>query len=309
MFFNGQKRETDMNMESASEDKAILKIPGWDFVGFQEGCTIYTPWYSIERKFIKSKAGFEIHDNMHFFSAELSAKEHNTDKFSMHIGDVYECAASGKVEVVKLTPQDTWEKRFKDYTPAKAKELMEVSGPKFVTAARHAAHVTDNILQQDPKSKDALIQRLRALRYVGYKNEAIDKTEYLDISDAILRVLSTDYPQDPAVQIQKVWSAYFRKNKQEMALQFQKFYPIAPKNYDLYKLGAQVAETLDKPDAALGSFLKALEMAKNALRKKFGRRGSWLKLCSIKEKWRKGFLTTDKQSPMIAPMHGLEETL
>ncbi|KYG70084.1 hypothetical protein AZI85_15465 [Bdellovibrio bacteriovorus] len=266
--FNRTKRITDMYTEGASEDNTVLKVDGYDFVGFQEGCTILTPWFTVERAFIKTQTGFEVRDQSKFFDAELKAEDINSDKFSTHLSDIfYDCAATQTVEVVKLQPGQSLSTRLKDYSAKKAKELMEVSGPTSITSARHAYHITENLLSQNPKDKDALIQKLRAIRRVGYKSNLIDSKEYYQASDSILKVLLADYPNDTTVLTQRVWSAYFQKNPVDMTIHFQKLYPLAPKNYEFYTLGGAIAEEMKRNEVALGSYLKAFQLAENPRQK------------------------------------------
>lgn len=257
----GRDRVTDMSMGTPSREKAVLRVSGYDFVDYPEGCTILTPWFVMRRTFLKTEGGFEVHDDSHFIPTEISAADINSEKFRMSVGDIFACAETQSLEVRKLDTGETLAVRMKDYTPQKANEFMDVTGPGSIAATRKALHVADNLLHGGSRDKDLLIVKLRALRWVGYKHNGIDKTEYLKDSDAILNVLYADYPNDQAVLRQKVWSALFREDRSDMLTQFQKLYQVADKNYLFYELGGKVAEKLEKLDAALGSYLKSLNVA------------------------------------------------
>lgn len=256
-------RATDLNIQSLSQEKVVLQVNGYDFVDHPHGCTIHSPWFTLQRTFVKTKTGFEVRDFVSFRMVEIPAEDLNTDKFKLSVGDVMECAGTQSVEVKKLQDGDTWEKRIGEYNSAKVAKLMKASGPGTVDASRTALHIIDNILSWDPKNKEMLITKVRSLRRVGYKSNLIDASEYYAEGKAILAVLSADYPSDPQVLWQKTWSSWFDKNNSEMISNFQKYHGVAPKNYDFYNLGGNVAERLEKSDAALGAYIKALEFAQD----------------------------------------------
>ncbi len=257
----GDRRVTDMNMESTFSERTTLNINGYDFVGFQKGCTILSPWFTVRRKFIKIQEGFQVQDVVDFKKVELSAKDINSDKFQMSVGDVESCAITQAVEIRKLDISDGFSDRLKDYTIQKAKDEYEISGPKSIDGARNALHIVEQILSKEPKDKEARILKAKAVRMVGYKNNSIDLIEYWAESDEILTALEKEFPQDPQMLIQKSWLGYLRKNQVDMMSYFKKAYAVSPKNWSLYNLGAEISERMEKYDAALKSHAKALELA------------------------------------------------
>ncbi|MFV8259139.1 DUF3857 domain-containing protein [Bdellovibrio bacteriovorus] len=259
----GTRRVTDLNIEARSSEETVLVVSGFDFVGFPEGCTVITPWFALYRTFIKTKSGFEVRDVSFFRSVEIPVNDVNSDKFKMAVQDVYECAGTQAVEVKKLEPLDTWEARTKGYTPSVARELVDKRGPGMVSAARQALHIVNNILSEQPKNKEAMIEKIRAIRWVGYKSNAVDGREYHMYSDAFLAALSVEHPSDSEVLRQRTWSAWFAKDNARLTENFHKYHAVAAKNFNFYNLGGNVAERLGKQDAALGAYLKALELAEN----------------------------------------------
>ncbi|MFV8250147.1 DUF3857 domain-containing protein [Bdellovibrio bacteriovorus] len=261
LMLAGSKRVTDVNIEALSTETASLSVPGFDIVDFPVGCTIYTPWFSLQRTFIKTKTGFEVRDFSQFKTVEISAADVNSDKFKMAVHDVFECTNTQQVEIKKIDAADTWESRTKEYTPAKAKKFVDTMGPGMVEAARRGLHIVDNLLAENPKNKEAMLEKVRALRWVGYKSNDVDGSEYHNLSNAVLSMVAAEHPADPEVLRQKTWSAWYAKNNSELAANFQKYHAVAAKNFDFYNLGGNVAERLGKKDAALGAYLKALEFA------------------------------------------------
>lgn len=263
----GVKRVTDMNLEGTFFEKSVVRVKGYDFIGFKEGCTILSPWFTIRRKFLKDQDGFQVHDLVELKKIEVPAGDVNSDKFQMSVGDIAECAGTQAVEIRKLDLNETLASRLKEYTYEKAKSEYDISGPKSITGARNALHIAEQILSKDIKNKDALVLKARAIRKVGYKNESIDRSEYFDESDVILADLENKFPQDPQVLMQKAWGGYHRNNQNEMMTYFKKAFAVSGRNWELYNLGANISEKLGKTDAALGSYAKALELAQTSSEK------------------------------------------
>jgi tetratricopeptide (TPR) repeat protein/predicted transglutaminase-like cysteine proteinase len=263
-FFDiaNKNRVTDAYMGGQVKETSIITVKGYDFVGFPEGCTILSPWFVVQRNFIKTDDGFKVLDDFSFLKNTITAKDIKSDKFSMTVGDIAGCAGTQSVEVRALVPDEKLATRLKDYNLQKAKEKFDIGGPGSIEGAREAYHIVENLLQTKPKDKDLLILKARAVRRVGYKNENIDRGEYFTAAENILNVLAVDYPNDGVVWMQKTWGSYFRKDKAEMSKNFQKAYSFATKDYDFYNLGAQVSERLGNRDAAKGAYLKAFGLAK-----------------------------------------------
>ncbi|MEN0059390.1 MAG: DUF3857 domain-containing protein [Bdellovibrio sp.] len=258
-------RVTDINLQSAFSEKSILRVKGYDFVGLQEGCTIITPWFQVHRSFFKTPDGFEIHDDIFSPIIELSARDANSEKFQMFLGDISSCASTQAVEIVKLNPGETLPQRLKAYTLAEAIKHNKTPGPLSISGAAKALHISNQLLSQDAQNKDLLLVKAQALRRVGYKHSEIDLLEYFNSSEAIVDDLLKRHPQDPQVWQQKTYNAYFKKNYADMSGFFKKTYALSPKNFDLYKLGGDVAKSLGHYNAAIGSYNKALSLAQDNL--------------------------------------------
>lgn len=255
------KRVTDVSVDVMYDVDSTIKFKGYDFVGLKSGCTILTPWFELRRSFFKNIDGFEVQDHVELKTNAISKNDINSDKFSMAVGDIEECAETQTVEVKKIEGQ-TLEARLAEYSLLKAQEKFDSPGPASISGSREALHIVDQMLLTKPKEKELLILKARSLRRVGYKSEMVDRSEYLDAADAILNVLNADYPNDPKILIQKTYSSYYRKDNARMAQDFQKAFSVSPKNYELYILGGTVAERMRNYRAALGSYSKAYTFAK-----------------------------------------------
>ncbi|MNK97539.1 hypothetical protein D3C87_1178800 [compost metagenome] len=262
LSLGGKNRITDANIGGNLQDKTILRVKGYDFVGYPEGCTILTPWFNAYRKFIKTEQGFEIQDQVRYIKTRIPASDINTDKFQMAVGDIYDCAKSQSVEVKPIKPGETLVSRMAPYSLALAKEKYDSPGPKSISGSREALHVVENLLVNNPKDKDLLLLKAKTFRMVGYKSNMVDNSDYLDAGDAILNVLVVDYPKDGEVWIQKTWNSFRRKDKAEMTKNFQSAFLHSEKNYSFYILGGNVSERLNNLEAAKGSYLKAVNLAK-----------------------------------------------
>jgi len=257
----GSRRVTDANLEAMFEEKTSVRVKGYDFVGYNEGCTILTPWFTLTRKLFKEDDGFRIDEHLEFKKTVVIADDANSDKFQMAVVDVRDSNDLASIEVKKIPTGETLQARLKDYTFEKAKAALDVSGPKSILNSRYALHIAEQLLQNEPTSKNLLIAKARALRRVGYKHNQVDATEYYDESDATLAILEKDQPQDPELLQQKTWSWVLRKDKKMMATAFSKAWAGSAKNHDLYYLGANVAEKMENYKASLGSYTKAYELA------------------------------------------------
>lgn len=254
-------RVTDLNMESGFVENGVIRVLGYDFVGYKVGCTILTPWFDVKRKFLKIEKGFEVHDFVVLKKVEISSSDINSDKFQMALDDIGECAVTQAVEVRKMEPNEEMATRLKDYSIEKMVELSKVRGPSSINSSREALHIAEQILSVDRDSKQAMLSKVRALRMVGYKNNSVDDLEYDIESDLELNRLSNLLPNDPDVLIQKTYSAYNRKMNEEMLKAFAKAYVSSPKNFDLYYLGGKVSGRVGNHQAALKSFFKAHSLA------------------------------------------------
>ena len=257
----GSRRVTDVNLETMFEEKTSVRVKGYDFVGYNEGCTILTPWFTLTRKLFKEDEGFRVDEHLEFKKTALTAEDANSDKFQMAVGDVRDCNDLASIEVQKIPTGETLQTRLKDYTFEKAKAALDVSGPKSILNSRYALHIAEQLLQKEPENKNLLIAKARALRRVGYKNNLVDSTEYYDESDATLAILEKSQPQDPELLQQKTWSWLLRKDKKMMVTAFSKAWAGSAKNHDLYYLGGQVAEEMENYKASLGSYTKAYDLA------------------------------------------------
>lgn len=261
------QRKTAINMQSLGSQRSKTRVHGYDLADFTQGCTILTPWFDVQRRFLKISDGFEVQDEVDFKKTEISAKDVNSDKLQMALSDAYECIRSADIEVVKLSPSAKMTDRLKKYTYAVAKENFNKPGPQSIEGSRMAVHILDQILTNDPKNKNALILKARALRRVGYKSERVDRTEYLDKADSILDQLLVTYPNDPELARQKTWSAYYRHDSETMKKNFQRAYALSAKDYDLFILGGSVCERMKNLPVALGSYSKARDLAKTPAEK------------------------------------------
>lgn len=264
----GEKgRVTDANLGGNVQDKTILRVKGYDFVGYPEGCTIITPWFNASRKFIKIDQGFEILDHVRFLKNTITASDINTDKFQMALGDIYDCSKTQAVEVRQIKADETLVSRMAPYTFALAKEKYETQGPKSISGARESLHIIENLLVSSPKDKALLLLKAKTFRMVGYKSNRVDNSDYIDAGESILNVLVVDYPKDGEVWIQKTWNAFKRKDKAEIIKNFQNAHLFSEKNYSFYILGGTISEHLNNLDAAKGSYLKAVNLAKTPVEK------------------------------------------
>lgn len=263
----GNRRVTDVNLESMFEEKNSTRVKGYDFVGYNEGCTILTPWFTLRRKLIKEDDGFRIDEHLEFKKTALTAEDANSDKFQMAVGDVRDCNDIASIEVKKIPTGETLQTRLKDYTFEKIKAALDVWGPKSILNSRYALHIAEQLLQKEPNNKNLLIAKARALRRVGYKNNMVDATEYYDESDVTLAIVEKDQPQDQELLQQKTWSWLLRKDKQKMSEAFSKAWAGSAKNHELYYLGGQVAKEMENYKASLGSYTKAYDLAKTNLQK------------------------------------------
>ncbi|WP_413587390.1 DUF3857 domain-containing protein [Bdellovibrio sp. HCB274] len=256
-------RVTPANLLGRFSESTVTHVNGYDFVGYELGCNILTPWYRITREFIKEEKGFKVVDEVVFDKVQVSSEELNSDKFQYMLGSLAECMKSSVVKITPLAAADTLQSRLDKYTVQIALDKLALGGPKSIQGAREAFHITGQILSQDSENKDALLVRAQAVRRVNYINNSIDDSEYINESARILDVVETRHPQDPKVLQQKTWVAVYRNDKEKISGLFNQAYKTSPKDYDLYKLGGRVLEDLKQIQAAIGSYTKAFELARN----------------------------------------------
>ncbi|MEK2690524.1 DUF3857 domain-containing protein [Bdellovibrio sp. GT3] len=262
MALNGY-RVTPATLIGRFSESTVTHITGYDFVGYELGCNILTPWYRITRDFIKEDKGFKVVDEVTFEQVQVSADDLNSEKFQYMLGSLADCMESSIVKITPLAPADTLQGRLDKYTVQIAEDKMAVGGPKSIDGAREAYHIAGQILSKEPENKEALLIRARAVRRVNYFNNSIDSSEYLNESAKILDALELRYPQDPKVLQQKTWVAVYRNDKEKISGLFNQAYKTSQKDYELYKLGGRVLEDMKQTQAAIGSYTKAFELAKN----------------------------------------------
>jgi tetratricopeptide (TPR) repeat protein len=256
-------RVTDANLIARYSEKSITHVKGFDFVGYQEGCSIYTPWYTISRDFIKEDGGFKIVDDISFNEVRISAKDLNSDKFQYLTSDIPECFKGRQVLINPIAPAATLQSRLDDYSIIKANEKLDIGGPKSIQGAHDAYHIANQLLDRDPENKDALLVKARALRRINYIHNGVDRKEYLDLASDIVEKLNSNYPNDPKILQQKTWILLSREDKSALSNTFNQTYKASQKDFDLYYLGGKVLEELKQNQAAIGSYNKALEIAHN----------------------------------------------
>ncbi len=256
-------RVTDANMIARYSEKSVTHVKGFDFVGYQEGCSIYTPWYKISRDFIKEDGGFKIVDDISFNEVRISAKDLNSDKFQYMTSEIPECFKGRQVLINPIAPAATLQSRLDDYSITKANDKLDIGGPKSIQGAHDAYHIANQILDRDPENKDALLVKARALRRINYIHNGVDRKEYLDLASEIVDKLNSNYPNDSKVLQQKTWILLSREDKSALSNTFNQTYKASQKDFDLYYLGGRVLEELKQTQAAIGSYNKALEIAHN----------------------------------------------
>lgn len=256
-------RVTDANLISRYAEKSVTHVVGYDFVGYQEGCSLVTPWYKVNRDFIKEDSGFKVVDDIVFNEVRISAKEVNSDKFQYLTSELPECFAGRHVQITPISRSAALTTRLGDYTITKANEKLDVGGPKSIEGAHHAYHIANQILDKDPENKDALVVKARALRRINYINNGVDRKEYTDLAWQIVEKLEANYPSDPAVLKLKTWVLLSREDKSSLSSVFNQTYKASPKDFDLYFLGGNVLKELKQNQAAIGSYNKSFEMARN----------------------------------------------
>lgn len=264
-FSMGNERKTDFDGLATLNEKSVIRIYGFDFVGLQAGCTIHTPWFNLQRKFIKTKEGFEILDLFDTKKIEISAVDINTDKFKFAVDDIQDCAQTQGVEIQKLEVNKKLSDRLATYTFEKAKGEFDQPGPMSISGARNALHIVENRLTLEPNSKKDLILKARSIRQVGYKNNVVDRTEYFDMADSILINLLATYPKDFEILRQLTYGSMFKKDFAKMYQYFQEYYLVSPKDFELYYLGGSMAVETKNNGAAISALSKALELATTKL--------------------------------------------
>ncbi|WP_413561262.1 DUF3857 domain-containing protein [Bdellovibrio sp. HCB209] len=258
----GEKRVSDAFTPNQFSEKATTHVVGYDFIGFPEECVVLTPWFKIHRSLFKEDGGFRIEDNISYNASILYSWDMNSETFKYMLSEIPDCARDRYVHIQPLQPGELLSTRLKDYTLAKTKEQMDRQGPDSIPGFRNAYHITAHLLEQNPDDKDAAIFRARAVRRIRYMNETVSREEYLKIADGILEGLEKKHPEDPKVLQQKTWNAFYRKDKEKISALFAHAFKASPKDYAIYSLGGNVLETLGQKQAALGSYTKAFELAK-----------------------------------------------
>ncbi|NUN06460.1 MAG: DUF3857 domain-containing protein [Bdellovibrio sp.] len=263
----GYNRVTDFNGSENLQEVTKTQVQGFDFVTLQNGCTVLSPWYNLERTFTKINEGFEVQDTLQFHSTEISAADINSDKFQMYLQDIDDCYSETIVEVRQLTPTEKLQDRLKEYTLLKGQDQFDSPGALSIEGARKALHIANQLLLASPADRDLLILKARALRRVGFKSSRVDRSEFLTAAEKILKSLTEQFPNDPKVLAQNVYGADLRNNKTAMLEEFKKYYALAAKDYDTFILGGVVSEELGNFSAAKSSYLKAFSLAKNVKEK------------------------------------------
>ncbi|WP_413576319.1 transglutaminase domain-containing protein [Bdellovibrio sp. HCB290] len=261
MFALREKRITDANIGSIFYEKSNTHVKGYDIVGYPEGCTVLSPWFKLTRSLYKVEDGFRIKDEMQIMKNEFTAKEVSSDKFQSSLGDIASCLA-GRIEIRKLSEDETLAIRLREYTLVKAKEEYDSPGPKSISGSRHAQHIVNQILLSEPESRQALILKAKAVRMVGYKVSTMDRTEYLNESERILDIVLAKSPRDPEAMLQKAWIDYYRKDIPKMVSSFTAAASVSPKDHELYYLSGTIEKKQKNTEKALEAFKKALDLAR-----------------------------------------------
>lgn len=261
LFYSGSRRVVDFGMPSALKEETKTVYKGIDFIDFPNDCLVVTPWFEAKRSFFKTQEGFEVHQSSIIKRNEISLDEVKSDKFQMFVSDILECNKDYSIEIRSMQPKESLVERMKEYSLENAQKHFDKQGPESINGAQVALHMTEQLLKKTPENKELLILKARALRRVGYKHEDVDLSEYYDLSDAIINPLAEKHPKDTAIWHQKVWSAYFRKDRGKIIEHFNHLYSISPKDFELYKVGGFVAERLYNLAAAKASYQKALSLA------------------------------------------------
>ena len=263
-FKAGTKRVSDLYIGTAAIEESTVNVEGYDFGDKTLGCSVQTPWYSAERKFLKTPHGFQIADRVRIKKSIISATEINKERFSYELGNIENCADAQKIEVIKLDPSKTLAQRLEKYTVAEVKRLANASGPESVHKAAMAKHMAEQLLVNDPKNKELRIHYYESLIMIGYIRNDIDRTEYLDEAAKVADQLYLEFPNDPDVLQKKTHLAIKRKNPEQIKKFFALAYYASPKNSQLYTLGGRVADGLNQFSTAEGSYKKALTLTKDS---------------------------------------------
>lgn len=258
------KRVTDLNLVSRFKEMSVIQVEGFDFVDFQVGCNIYSPWFTIERRFIKNEKGFEIRDNIESQAVRVSLDTVNSRKFQLSTSDIRSCAGTQAVQVVKLNGESL-EKRMTLYTTEKLKELDKILGPESVSSAEKAFHVADQILSVDPKNKMASLIQGRSLRLINYKHDGINRDEYDEQYKLIMLRADKMFPNDPQVQL--YWTSYYLStdNHEASLASFKKTWELGLRSSRLYIFGGDILKKSGNLEGAKKSFLQAIATGEDSL--------------------------------------------
>ncbi len=273
----GQNRVTDFYVGPRATEKTITKIPGYDFGSKDYGCFTLTPWYTIERKLLKTKEGFDVQDVVNYRQSLIKASDINQENFQFNIGDIADCARAQNITIHPLKQGEDLKMRMKNYNTTRIDELLNASGPASIETTREAKNIVDGLLFLDPKDKMARRKKYSVLVNINFKRNDIDRTEYNKAAGEVINQLYLEFSEDDKVLKLKTYYAIRTENMGDAKKFFKQAYYTSKKNFEIYALGGFLAEKLHDLKTAEGSYKKALELTKD-----FGEiSGTYLSLAGI----------------------------
>ncbi|WP_413291438.1 DUF3857 domain-containing protein [Bdellovibrio sp. HCB337] len=257
-------RVTDFYAFVKSRYEGRTVVEGFDFVDTESfGCYAVSPWVDVERRLVKNEKGFEVIDRVTFKKDMIPVAELTDEEYGSSMSDIESCVGAQTVQVQKLTPGLTLQKRLSRFTMTEIKRLDGISGPGSVRRSMEVKMIAEHMLQKNPKDMDVLIEKIRAERFIGYRQGAIIGPVFVEYADrSIDDILSKD-PNQPRALIQKSYNMIYGQKMDQAKTYFTKaYYASKEKTFELYRLGGYLSSTIANYSVAEGSYSKALALAK-----------------------------------------------
>lgn len=257
-------RKSDFYVGPQAIETSITKVPGYDFSKEDFGCISLSPWYTIERKLVKTKEGFEIHDRIHYRQSLIQAADINTDEYQFNHGDIASCGQAQKIKITPIAGVD-FASRTKDFNKEYVQKLVSSQGPKSIDNIIEAKNKLDTMMATNPDDKDHRLMLYRTIYRINFKRSDVKRSEYDLLAGDILNKLYREFPKDAGVLRAKTRFAMGTNDLNEAKKFFKDAYYASEKGKDIFVLGGNLANKLKDFKTAEGSYKRALEYTKDAV--------------------------------------------